>query len=111
MYVNSNEDFQYQIAVLGLYSVDLKLRLKFSSSDPDDPKKQHLVIRGQSHLHTRASLPKKYRFTVGSDSDPLVKMSTTENEWSLGYTWQDDLNNRFPSFNQIFEGLLLEVTN
>ena len=53
-YVDFNGDFKFRIVVLGPYSVDLKYRLKFSSSDPDNPKKQHLVIRGHSHHRRRA---------------------------------------------------------
>ena len=72
-YLNSKGDFHFQIVILGIYSVDLKSRLKFLSSDPDDPKKMHLVMRGHSHHRRRVGLPIKSRFTVGSDSDPMVK--------------------------------------
>ena len=58
VYVESKGDIQFQIVVLGPYSVDLKSRLKFSSSDPDDPKEKHLVIRYQSHHRRRADLTK-----------------------------------------------------
>ena len=57
-YVDSKGDILFQIVVLGKYSVDLKDRIKFSSSDPDNPKKQHLVIRGHSHQRRRAGLLK-----------------------------------------------------
>ena len=94
--------------VLGKYSVDLKNRLKFSSEDPDNLEKQHLVIRGHSDHRRRAGLPKQSRFTVGSETDPLVKISTSY--WTLGDTWHEHHNDYCnPSFNQIVEGLLEEV--
>ena len=36
-YEKSNRDVKFQIAVLGVFSVDIKYRLRFSSNDPDDP--------------------------------------------------------------------------
>ena len=74
-YLDSKGDFKFRIVVLGPYSVDLKSRLKFSSSDPDDPSKTHLVMRGHTHHRRRASLLKESRFTVGSDSDQFVKIT------------------------------------
>ena len=94
--------------VLGLDSVDIKSRLKFSSSDPDNPKKQHIIIRGHSHHRDRPGLFKSSRFTAGSNFDPLVKILIDEME--LGMIWNVVYNNRRgPSFIQIVEGLLLEV--
>ena len=55
-YVDSKGDFLFRFVVLGIYSVDLKFRLKFLSSDPENTKKHHVVIRGHSHHRRRAGI-------------------------------------------------------
>ena len=57
-YVNSKRNSQLRFVLLGQFTVDIKSRLKFSTNDPDNRKKLHLVIRGQSHHRRRSDLSK-----------------------------------------------------
>ena len=85
-YEKSNRDFKFSIAVLGLYSFNIKSYIRFSSSDPDNRKMKHIKMRGQSHHRNRPGCLKKSRFTVGSGYDNFIKISTEG--FDLGWTWR-----------------------
>ena len=52
-YMNSKGDPEYRFVRLGLWSVDLKQRLKFFTADPNNTLMQRLVLRGQTHHRQR----------------------------------------------------------
>ena len=93
---------------LGLWSVDIKERLKFFTDDPGNTKMQRLVLRGETHHRQR---PQNARFVVGSDMDSLTKREIGDGEWNwLGETWIREYNNRKPpSLSQIEQGLIAEA--
>ena len=45
-YIKSNGDAQHRIVVLGLWSVDIKERLKFLTDEPDNAEMHRFFIRG-----------------------------------------------------------------
>ena len=106
-FIWSKGDVQFRIVVLGLWIVDIKRRLKFMPDDPDDTKKQHLVIRGQSHHRKRPGHPKYSRYTVGSGYDPLSKISIPSC-LHLGHHWFK-IHRTGPSLNQIGKGVVAEA--
>ena len=71
-YLFSKGDKQYRVVVLGIWSVDIKERLKFFTDDPDNTEMQRLVLRGSTHKRLR---PENTRFLVGSENDSLTKRS------------------------------------
>ena len=92
---------------LGLWSVDIKLQIKFFTVNPNDTEMHRLVLRGQTHFRER---PSSERFVVGSQTDSLTKTKITEGEWNwLMETWLKSNKKRMPSLNQIEAGLIAEA--
>jgi len=98
-------DFRY--VNLGLWTVDIRERLKFLTAEPHNKEMYRIVIRGQSHFRQR---PRNSRFVVGSKGDPLTKLSITDHSYQLedgrelgnwlGFTWLFKHNNKeMPSLN------------
>ena len=69
-YIKSNGDPQYRIVVLGVWSVDIKKRLKMLSDEPDNTDMHRFVIRGTTHHRARPENSK--RFGGGSLIAPLT---------------------------------------
>ena len=65
----------YNIVRLGLYTVDIKNRLKFLTDDPNDPENQYLVLRGLTHKRER---PESSRFMAGKGNDAFIIRSITD---------------------------------
>ena len=87
-YKNSNGDPQYNLVILGVFTIDIKARLKFLTDDPGNTQMHRLVLRGQSHHRQR---PKNSRFTQGSVQESLIKRKITDGwdpNW-LGKTWME----------------------
>ena len=63
----------HRIINLGLWSVDLKKRVKFFTADPNNIKMQRMILRGETHHRIRPDLPKNSRFAIGSEFDSLTK--------------------------------------
>ena len=49
-FINSKGDPRHRIVELGLWSVDIKLKIKFFSDNPNDIQMHRLVLRGQAHF-------------------------------------------------------------
>lgn len=49
MYIESKGDAEYRVVILGAYSVDLKLKIKFLTDEPGNIRFFTVVIRGNSH--------------------------------------------------------------
>ena len=106
-YLNSKGDPQHRIVELGLWSVDLKLRIKYLRESPEDSEMHRMVYRGKDHVRGR---PNCERFIVGSESDSLTKLKITDDEYNwLGDTWFKSNNREMPSLNQIETGLIAEA--
>ena len=88
-FIKSKGHSKYKMAVLGVWSVNVKLRVKFRTIDPDNQQMYRMVIRGLSHNRRR---PESDRFVVGSESDSLTRRNITGDEdvnW-LGITWKKE---------------------
>ena len=97
-YINSKGDSQHQVVVLGLWSVDIQRRIRYSTVKPEEMKEHRIVIRGQTHIRNR---PENQRFVVGSENDTLNKIKITQDDFNwLGFTWCKKLNKgKMPSLN------------
>lgn len=101
---------KYRKVVLGLWSIEIKEFVKYSTTNPENNELKHKIVRGQTHQRKR---PENSRFTVGSENDSLSKRSITnwDGNW-LGNTWAREYNNdvfRRPTLNQIEKGLISEA--
>ena len=101
-YLSSLGDLQYRFVILGVWTIDLKKRLKMLTNDKDNVKLHRFVIRGTSHIRPR---PQNCRFGGGSLTSPLkkrgIKFKSGECNW-IGETWMDEYNNgELPSMRQI----------
>ena len=76
-YLNSKGDPQHRIVELGLWTVDLKLRIKYLRVEPGKFMMYRRVYRGKDHVRGR---PNSERFIIGSESDSLTKTKITERE-------------------------------
>lgn len=87
-YLKSNGIPQYQIVVLGIWTVDIKERLRILTDEPENVNMHRFVIRGNSHLRAR---PKNNsRFVQGSIKDSITKRKITgdyEINW-IGNNWK-----------------------
>lgn len=106
-YKNSNGLKIYNTVILGIYTVDIKKRLKYSTDDPNNCESNFLVLRGLSHKCER---PESSRFVAGRESDSFIIRSITDYDhgW-LGWTWFKNNNSRLRSQNQIEKGLVDEA--
>ena len=108
-YLTSNGDKQYRLVVLGVWSVDIKERLKIFTDDPDNTSMHRIVVRGSTHQRQR---PQNSRFVQGSVRDSLIKRKISdkiERNW-IGEKWKKEHNNnKLPSLNQIEVGLVMEA--
>lgn len=107
--MNSKGDPNYNIVILGVWTVNIKDRLKYLTDDPNDSLAHYLVLRGITHLRPR---PENKRFVQGSVQESLLKRKITD-EWEynwIGNTWMKLHNNgKYPSLNQISAGLQEEA--
>jgi len=69
-YIKSKGHPDFRYVNLGLWTVDIKERLKFLTDDPENKEMHRIVIRGQSHHRQR---PQNSRFVIGKDGDSLTK--------------------------------------
>ena len=107
-FMKTKGDPRYRFVNLGLWSVDIKERLKYFTADKDNTELKRFVLRGSTHERRR---PDNSRFIVGSNSDSLTKRSITDDDWCwLGFTWYEEFNNgKLPSLSQIEKGLIAEA--
>ena len=118
MYIESKGDAQYRVVILGAWSVDLKLMLKFLTDDKDNEKYITIVIRGASHQRQRPETQELSRFKQGSLAFSLEKRNITDPGESnfIGEKWKElfgDGNKygRLPSFNEVGDGLTEEAVS
>jgi len=71
-YLKSNGMPEYRIVLLGVWSVDLKERLKFLTHQPNNTDEHRFVIRGSTHKRQRPDNFENSRFVVGSSIDSLT---------------------------------------
>ena len=88
-YLKSNGDSSYNLVLLGVWTVDLKNRLKFLTNEPENLELHRMVLRGSSHRRPRPD--NSERFGSGSIIATLAQRSITgfkleEYNW-LGFTW------------------------
>ena len=85
-FMKSNGDPKNSFVILGLWTVNIKNRIKFLTDDPQNKQRQFLVVRGMTHKRRR---PMSTRFVVGSITDSLARRNIKEWEFSwLGETWR-----------------------
>ena len=107
--MNSKGDPNYNIVILGVWTINIKDRLKYLTDDPNDSLAHYLVLRGITHLRPR---PENSRFVQGSIQESLLKRKITDPfEWNwIGETWRKQHNNgKMSSLNQISAGLKEEA--
>ena len=111
-YTKSNGDPLYKIVVLGVWTVDIKLRLRYLTNEPGNLLMYRTIIRGSTHKRPR---PENSRFGAGSITASLTKrgieFKLDEHNW-IGKTWIIKYNGgegNLPSLNQISAGLVEEA--
>ena len=96
--------------ILGVWSIDIKNRLKYLTDDPSDSFAHYLVIRGTTHIRRR---PENTRFVQGSIKESLLKRKIYDlgDVCWIGRIWRELHNNNMllPSLNQISFGLMEEA--
>ena len=84
-YIKSHGDQQYRLVVLGVWTIDIKERLKMLSDEKDNTDLHYIVIRGTTHLRARPE--NSQRFGAGSLTAPLTKRKITEEK---NYSYDGD---------------------
>ena len=92
-YLKSKGDPQYNLVLLGVWTIDFKNRYKFLTSEPENSEFNHLVLRGTSHIRPRSD--NSERFGSGSLIATLAERSAFGNDyWKernwLGSTWKKE---------------------
>ena len=91
-YIKSKGHDEHRQVLLGKYSVDIKLRLRYLTADPDNAKEHYIVIRGQTTVRRR---PNSKRFLLEHDKFQFnpIKITSGDYNW-LGETWWREFNKR-----------------
>ena len=111
-FLKSRGDPQYNLVLLGVWTVDFKNRLKFLTDEPENSEFHRLVLRGTSHIRPRPD--NSERFGSGSliatfDQRNVAGFDAKEMNW-LGETWKKEYNGyKLPSMVQIADGLITEA--
>ena len=111
-FLKSRGDPQYNLVLLGVWTVDFKNRYKYLTNEPENSDFHRLVLRGTSHVRPRPD--NSERFGSGSLIASFARRSVAgfdpdEMNW-LGYTWMKEYNNdELPSMVQIADGLIAEA--
>ena len=64
-FVKSDGKDEFRIVVLGVWTIDIKERLKYLTDNPDNTETHHFIIRGNTHIRQR---PKRStRIVPGSE--------------------------------------------
>ena len=82
-YLASNGDKKYRYVILGVWTVDVKDRLKMLTEEPENTSMHRIVLRGTVHERQR---PTNSRFGGGSLIAPLkLRDITAENNDDNNY--------------------------
>lgn len=118
-FIKSKGHKEHRLVLLGVWTIDVKMRLKFLTDEPANLRMYHKVVRGSTHQRRR---PENSRFLAVSGNDSLTKRSIGDDDicW-LGTTWGIEYNGwngrsgrmcigpDTPSLNQIEKGLIAEA--
>ena len=83
-YLQSHGDKKYRFVNLGVWTINIKERLKMLTADKTNSEMHRMVIRGSSHKRPR---PQNSRFGGGSITASLSQRGIKAKEWYNEYNW------------------------